>query len=123
MELVNYFLKKYNFKGISFDTDAATQLVKYDFPGNVRELEHLVQRLGTLVRGKLIRFQDMPPAIREKQINTGKLDDRLKRVEKQMLLTALEEHEWIQTKAAESLGISERVLRYKMNKADIKRNK
>lgn len=122
MELVNYFFEKYNFKELSFDTDAMAQLVKYDFPGNVRELEHLIQRLGTLVRGKLIRFQDMPPMIREKQINTGKLSDRLARIEKEMLITALEDHEWVQTKAAESLGISERVLRYKMNKAGILKN-
>jgi two-component system, NtrC family, response regulator AtoC len=123
MELVNYFFEKYNFKGIAFDTDAMTQLVKYDFPGNIRELEHLVQRLGTLVRGKLIRFQDMPPMIREKQTNSGKLSDRLESVEKEMLLTALEEHDWVQTKAAESLGISERVFRYKMNKASIESKK
>jgi two-component system response regulator AtoC len=37
-----------------------------------------------------------------------------------MIITALEENDWVQTKAAESLGISERVLRYKMNKAGIK---
>ncbi len=123
MELVNYFFEKYNFKELSFDMDAMAQLVKYDFPGNIRELEHLVQRLGTLVRGKLIRFQDMPPMIREKQVNNGKLGDRLARVEKEMLITALEEHEWVQTKASESLGISERVLRYKMHKANIKSKK
>jgi len=123
IELVNYFFEKYNFKEIAFDTDAMTQLVKYDFPGNIRELEHLIQRLGTLVRGKLIRFQDMPPLIREKQANTGKLSDRLAKVEKEMLLTALEEYDWVQTKAAESLGISERVLRYKMNKAGMKSKK
>ena len=120
IELVNHFFEKYNFKNLAFDADAMAQLVKYDFPGNIRELEHLIQRLGTLVRGKLIRFQDLPPMIREKQANTGRLSERLASVEKQMLLSALEEYDWIQTKAAESLGISERVLRYKMNKAGIK---
>jgi len=120
VELVNHFFQKYNFKEISFDHDAMAQLVKYDFPGNIRELENLIQRLSTLVRGRLIRFQDLPLIIREKQINTGKLSERLERVETEMLLAALEEHDWVQTKAAGALGISERVLRYKMNKAGIK---
>jgi two-component system response regulator AtoC len=120
IELVNYFFEKYDFKEISFTADALAQLVKYDFPGNIRELEHLIQRLGTLVRGKLIHFKDLPPMIRERQTNTGRLSKRLARVEKEMLLAALQEYGGVQTKAAESLGISERVLRYKMNKAGIK---
>ena len=119
LELIDHFFEKYNFKEITFDSDAISQLVKYDFPGNIRELEHLIQRMCTLIRGKLIRFQDLPPMIREKHAKTGQLSKRLARVEKEMLLAALEEHDWVQTKAAESLGISERVLRYKMNKAGI----
>lgn len=122
IKLADHFLKKYKFD-ISFDQDALAQLVKYDFPGNVRELEHLVQRLGTMVRGKLIRLKDMPPLIKEKQNNKGILTDRLSEVETEMLLTSLEKNDWVQTKAAEDLGISERVLRYKMNKANIKSKK
>ena len=48
------------------------------------------------------------------------LSERLARVEYAMLLSALEANDWIQTRAAEALGISERVLRYKMNKSGIK---
>ena len=121
MELINHFFDKYNFTGISFHPDAEAQLVKYDFPGNIRELEHLIQRMGTLVRGKVIRLQDLPPMIRERQTYTGKLNERLAAVERQMLLTALEDNDWVQTRAAETLGISERVLRYKMDKAGIKK--
>ena len=120
-ELVDHFFKKYRFQDIIFDPEAMAQLVKYDFPGNIRELEHLIQRLGTLVRGKVIRFQDLPPMIREKNANTGKLSERLEKIERQMLLAALEEYNWVQTKAAKSLGISERVLRYKMGRAGIKK--
>ena len=121
MELVHHFFDKYKFSGISFHPDAAAQLVKYDFPGNIRELEHMIQRMGTLVRGKVIRLQDLPPMIREPQTYTGKLNERLAAVERQMLLAALEDHDWVQTRAAETLGISERVLRYKMDKAGIKK--
>lgn len=122
LELTEYFINKHGTaRKVSISSDAMSQLVKYDFPGNVRELEHLMQRLITLVRGRIIRVEDLPPEVREKQVRMGKLSQRLAEVERQMLYHALEEHGWVQTRAAESLGISERVLRYKMSKAGIDR--
>ncbi len=120
VELAEFFLEKYRLRPIRFDANALGQLVKYDFPGNVRELEHLVQRMITLTRGSLIRIDDLPLEVRENQSERGALHERLDQVEQRMLLSALERYDWVQTKAAESLGISERVLRYKMNKAGIK---
>lgn len=119
-ELAGHFIEKHGFSSLTFSPDAMAQLVKYDFPGNIRELEHLIQRLGILVRGNTVQINDLPPMIREKQYENGLLSERLARVEKEMLLTALEENDWVQTRAAETLGISERVLRYKMKKAGIK---
>jgi len=121
VELTDYFLGKYASKGLAFDNEAMGQLVKYSFPGNVRELEHMIQRLVTLVRGSVIEVSDLPPEIREHREKGGLLSKRLAEVEKKMLIAALEEHQWVQTRAADSLGISERVLRYKMSKAGIRK--
>ena len=121
--LVDFFLEKYGMSETRFAPDAMDFLIRYDYPGNVRELEHLVQRTVTLSRGNIIRPQDLPPEIREARATTtsGDLAARLADVEREMLLRALRDHDWVQTKAAESLGISERVLRYKMEKAGIKK--
>ncbi len=122
LELAEYYLQKHGAGRISFDADALAFFVRYDFPGNVRELEHLIQRLVTFVRSSHIRVTDLPVEILEQQGDGGLLTERLAKVERQMLLAALEEHEWVQTRAADALGISERVLRYKMGRAGI-RNK
>lgn len=118
-ELITHFLEKYQFSDTVFDDDTVAQLVKYDFPGNVRELEHLIQRLGTLTRSNVIRLHDLPSIIREKQASKGLLSKRLERVETEMIQNALKDYNGVQTQAARSLGISERVLRYKMEKLGI----
>jgi two-component system, NtrC family, response regulator AtoC len=115
VELTDHFLTKYG-KGQSFDAEAQAVFVKYDFPGNVRELEHIIQRLVTFVRTRVIRLADLPVEVREQPDSSSLLSERLARVEKAMLLSSLEQHDWVQTRAADALGISERVLRYKMKK-------
>ncbi len=123
-ELVDFFLARFG-SGLSFDSRAMNQLTKYNFPGNVRELEHIIQRTITLARGPVIGLRDLPGEVRnfEGRESSGNLAQRLAEVEREMLLSALEEHNWVQTRAAESLGISERVLRYKMEKAGIAKAK
>ena len=119
-ELIRFFLAKYNSQA-AFDDQALSQLAKYDFPGNIRELEHILQRTITLARTPIIGLRDLPPEIREYRGTAaeGDLNGRLAEVERQMLIAALDRHNWVQTRAAEALGISERVLRYKMEKLEI----
>ncbi|MBU0946612.1 MAG: hypothetical protein KJ804_02010 [Proteobacteria bacterium] len=77
----------------------------------MRAHEYFFQFLITLVRSKGIRVADLPPEVRQNQVSGGNLIQRLAEVEKKMLLHALEEYGWVQTRVVESLGISEKVLR------------
>ncbi len=121
--LTDFFLERYGSRPMRFDPDAMTTLIKYPFPGNIRELEHMIQKTLTLSRNSVIRIEDLPPEIRFHQsTEKGTLSERLEAMEREMLISALEKHNWVQTHASESLGISERVIRYKMKKYQIRRN-
>ena len=119
-DLVNLFLEKYQSRPVRIDPEAMDRLVKNSWPGNVRELEHMIQRLVTLCRGNVIKASDIPfDPFAEDQASMN-LEAKLRQVEKEEILKALKARDWVQTRAAELLGISERVLRYKMKKYGIK---
>jgi two-component system NtrC family response regulator len=130
--LIDYFLKKYskeNKKSVSdISKEANALLLRYPYPGNVRELENLIERAVVLCRGEVITTQDLPFHLREEKSETlwisqkkeKNLPQSLEEIEKDLILKALHQHQGVQTKAAESLGISERVLRYKMKKYQIR---
>jgi len=119
--LVEFFMERYADQSVSLASETLDVLIKYPFPGNVRELENIIQRTVTLARGQIILPTDLPEEIRHHQTSTqGTLVEGLEVLEQKMIISALETSDWIQTKAAERLGISERVLRYKMKKYGIK---
>lgn len=124
--LIDHFIEKYskkhgkNIKGIS--REARDSLLKYDYPGNVRELENIIERACILSRGEIILSEDIFGFRSKEKEESGKLKYKVESLEKALILDALRNCDWIQTKAAEELGISERMLRYKMKKYGIKRD-
>src|SRR5512139_96552 len=130
--LIDHFLKKYsekNQKSISdISKEARALLLRHSYPGNVRELENLIERAVVLCRGEVITTQDLPFHLQEERSerqlefpNIQKsLPESLDAIERDLIIKALHQHQGVQTKAAESLGISERVLRYKMKKYRIR---
>jgi two-component system NtrC family response regulator len=124
--LVDRFIRKYTgsapgpVTGIS--RDALHLLMGFDFPGNVRELENLIERAMVLTRSSLLQPEDFPglkpPAgdsLRD-QILQMPLPEAVEALEKARIQRALEDAGQVQTRAAEALGISEKNLRYKMEK-------
>lgn len=125
--LVDFFLKKYNVKhkknvrGLT--REARDILVKYDYPGNVRELENILERAVVLTRGEHITSEDLPNLIEHAAASgDGSIRGTVESLERTMIIEALVNADWVQTKAALSLGLSERMLRYKIKKYNIVRS-
>jgi DNA-binding NtrC family response regulator len=123
--LLDHFLRTFaekNQRAVTGLTAAARDaLLKYEYPGNVRELENIVERAVLLCRGPVIDTEDLPVTLRPgdrrpEEPESRALPDILASIECQAIRTALGRHGGIQTQAAADLGISERVLRYKMKK-------
>jgi len=125
--LVNHFIKKYsNLNGIQIDSiskEAMDALLKYNFPGNVRELENIIEQAVVLCRFNIIEKNNLPSHISTiKRAATGKtFQQKVELLEIELIMEALKKANWIQTKAAELLDMTERNLRYKMQKYDIKK--
>ena len=126
--LVEHFLAKHRDSvgdaDRAFSREAMDLLVRYDFPGNVRELENIVQRCMVLARGSQITTSDLPPSVLgsageadgEDPGAEGGLPARIAALEKEAIAEALAAEDGNQTRAARRLAISERALRYKLKK-------
>jgi len=104
----------------ALDIAAAAALQAYAFPGNVRELENILERAMTLCEGDTIRVADLrlPEAggTHHGGADPLALEPYLDQVERQRILDALEKTRWNRTAAARLLGISFRALRYRLEK-------
>lgn len=123
--LISHFLEKnseeYN-RRLSIDHAAQRILLSYQWPGNVRELENIIERLSIMVDQDTIGDRDLPgfllackPSPREddaEESGGSKLDD----LEKAELLDALRRNRWVQSRAAQDLGITLRKLGYRIKR-------
>ncbi|MGE4130700.1 MAG: sigma-54-dependent transcriptional regulator [Bdellovibrionales bacterium] len=131
--LANHFLKKYNDRlgksvgGIS--ADAMEMLKKYDYPGNVRELENIVERTVALEGGATILPESLPPFVNtpsgRKMASTHEiqvtdegldLDKIMGQIEKELLIKAIHAAGGVKKKAAKLLNITFRSMRYRVEK-------
>jgi two-component system response regulator PilR (NtrC family) len=127
--LVHHFVDKYTrelakpLRGVS--EDAMQRLRAYPYPGNVRELENVIERAVALTRGEWIELEALPPTVVERsaeganvQLPTGgvQLDHLVADYERGLLLEALRRAGGVKKRAAQLLGISFRSFRYRLEK-------
>jgi len=126
---IDHFLRNYSKeeeKEIhSVSKEVMNILMKHDYPGNVRELENIIQRAVVLARTNLITTDDLAPHIghlksEEDEESEGSLVQNIETLEKRMIRDALKVAKGNQSEAARSLGITERNMRYKMKKYGMK---
>ncbi len=141
-QLVEYFIKKHGksagepIQGIS--NEAMRLLMNYHWPGNVRQLEAVVERASLLSEGPEIKHYDLPIEVRffnlPVQLAPSSTSDSkfaieipeqgisFEALERDLIQQAMEKSDWVITKAARLLGLSYRTLQYRLEKFQIKRD-
>ncbi|MGC9325129.1 MAG: sigma-54-dependent transcriptional regulator [Desulfomonilia bacterium] len=124
--LVNYFIRKYCWEFskplLEIDPSALSAMLEYDWPGNVREIRNCIERAVLLSEGSILQSQDVSilhaqnPSPQTQE--SGNMSS-LALSERDIILEALRKNDWIQKDAATALGISKRVIHYKIRKYGI----
>jgi len=122
MLLADYFLEKYageNKKRITrISTPAIEMLTRYHWPGNIREVENCIERAVLLCDGDVIRSEHLPPSLqmirKSESVATGSFTEIIANKEKELIVDALKKSGGQQRKAAKELGVTERILGYKI---------
>jgi len=127
--LIDHFLKtiagreKKAVRGVS--AEAMAVLARYGYPGNIRELENVVERALVFAEGDMITTSDLPVHLTEKKEEDLAaadlpLDEKVRRLEVREIRRALEAAGGVKAKAARALGITERMLGYKIKIYELK---
>lgn len=124
--LADFFLKKYarSFgKELKLDAEVLKVLDIYPWPGNIRELENLMERLAALNEEGVITVDDLPDHVANQASSVDRLllnippdGVALEQVERELIREALERNDWNQTRAARFLQITRNTLIYRMQK-------
>jgi two-component system response regulator PilR (NtrC family) len=126
-KFVRRFAEEHAKEITGFTPDAVRALEYYSFPGNVRELENVIERAVALAGGRVIGLGDLPPelsgmagaptpALLDLPAEGTRLDDILSEVERRLILASLDRTGGIRKRAADLLGITFRSLRYRLKK-------
>ncbi|MFK7885609.1 MAG: sigma-54-dependent transcriptional regulator [Gammaproteobacteria bacterium] len=124
--LADFFLRAHaramNDENLSLSPAARARLGHYSFPGNVRELENVLERAATLCSDSTIDEHDLQlrdTATPTSDSAAANLEDQLGDVQRDAIIAALEKTRYNKTAAAKLLGLSFRQLRYRIKKLDI----
>lgn len=126
-ELVHQFLLKartrYGRPDLSLPSHVVSCFSRYDWPGNVRQLENTVERVVVLAKGSEISVEDLPDFLHPESAPASKpsvtvpeAEMDLEAIEKAIILRAIEKHGGNQTRAARALNMSRRALGYRLEK-------
>jgi len=121
--LIDHFVNLYNQKfkrnisGLS--ESAQTQMTRYDWPGNIRELQHAVEHAFVLCRQNILDICHLPPELSEQQL-TEEDEVREPVDEEARIIAALEKTGWNKSRAARVLGVSRRTIYRKMEEHGIR---
>jgi two-component system NtrC family response regulator len=126
--LVDHFIRIYSERegkqiaGIT--KDAMDLLLKYPYPGNIRELENIIERAVVFAESSSLISDDLPVFLKEEREEALPAEDltlteRVARIEKLEIKKALRENGGVKSRAARALGITERILGYKMKIYDL----
>lgn len=124
--LLSHFLerasKEYGRK-FRIGPQALDVLVQYEWPGNVREMENLIERMAIMAEGNQIDLRDFPAFLRfqaeEDKNNESNSLSKLEEMEKKEVVAALQRNDWIQSRSARDLGLTLRQMGYRVKKFNL----
>ncbi|KJR41781.1 NifA, Fis Family transcriptional regulator [Candidatus Magnetoovum chiemensis] len=126
--LIDHFLRKFNKehnRNVSISNEAMEVMISYHWPGNVRELLNIIERLVIMSPSSIIAKKYLPERLHiplQKQNIEKNTPLSLIQAEKTKVMEALEACDWVHSRAAKLLGITQRQIGYKVKKYGLRRN-